>query len=115
MTVKIDPDKTKVILKKIKDLLDSRRPTITSLESVIGTLASLFQEMPYGKFNHRNLEEEKFNSLGIKKEHFNAKLGKLNSGAINELHWWLKNIPLANRRIVLPEVNFAITTDASEE
>lgn len=98
MTVKINPDKTKVILKKIKDLLDSRRPTIASLEYVIGTLASLFQEMPYGKFNHRNLEEEKIISLGIKKEHFNAKLGKLISGAINKLHWWLKNILLANRR-----------------
>ena len=98
MTVKINHDKKNVILKKIKDLLDSRRPTITSLEYVIGTLASLFQEMPYGKFNHRNLEEEKIISLGIKKEHFNAKLGKLISGAINKLHWWLKNILLANRR-----------------
>ena len=115
MTVKINPDKTKVFLKKIKDLLYSRKTAIPKLDSVIGTLASLFQEMPYGKFNHRNLEKEKITLLRLKMENFNAKPGKLNSGATNELHWWLKNIPLANRSIELPEVNFAITTDVSEE
>ena len=56
MTVKINPDKAKVILKKIKDFLDESKPTVRSLASVISTLVSLFPTMAYGKLYYRNLD-----------------------------------------------------------
>lgn len=56
MTVKINPGKAKVILKKIKDFLDESKPTVRSLASVISTLVSLLPTMTYGKLYYRNLE-----------------------------------------------------------
>ena len=43
----------------------------------------------------------------------NNKLRKLGKEATNELQWWLRHIPLANRSITLLEVDFIISTDAS--
>ena len=53
-------------------------------------------------------------ALKAKKGNHNAKLINLEA-ATNELQWWLGHIPLANRSITLPEVDFIITSDASEE
>ena len=115
MSVKINAEKSKIIINKIELFLENTKPSIRDLASIIGTLVSLFPAMPFGKLYYRNLENEKMTALKLKKGNYNAKLQKLGNEAIKELQWWLKNIPLANRAINLPEIDFTITTDASEQ
>ena len=49
MPVKINTDKSKIILNKIETFLRNLQPRIRDLAYVIGTLASLVLAMPFGK------------------------------------------------------------------
>ena len=114
MTVKINPKKSQIIIEKIKNPLDHKKPTTRHLASVIGSCISLFPALPLGKLHYRNLEKEKTKALKLHQENFNSKLGALNSLAVQELHWWLQHIPKACKHIDLPKTDFTIYTDASE-
>ena len=101
---------------KIDTFRSNLQARITDLASAIDTLTSLFRAMPFGKLYCRNLEKEKILALKLIKGIImlmNNKLRKLGKEATNELQWWLRHIPLANRSITLPEVDFIISTDAS--
>ena len=115
MSVKINTDKSKIILNEIETFLSNLQPKIRDLASVIGSLVSLLPAMPFGKLYYRNLEKEKILALKAKKGNYNAKLDKLGKEATNKLQWRLRHILLANGSITLPEVDFIITTDASEK
>ena len=115
MPVKIKTGKSKIILNKVETFLSNFPHKIRDLASVFGTLVSLFPAMPFVKLYCRNFEKEKILSLKAKKGNYNAKLHKLGKEATNELQWRLRHISLANRSITLPEVDFIITTDASEK
>ena len=54
-------------------------------------------------------------ALKARKANYNAELHKSGKEATNECQWCVRHIPLAIRSITLPEVNFIITTDASEK
>ena len=114
MTVKINPKKSQIIIEKIKNFLDHKKPTTRQLASVIGSCISLFPALPLGKMHYRNLEKEKTKALKLHQGNFNSKQGSLNSLAVQELHWWLQHIPNACRHIHLPKFDFTIYTDASE-
>ena len=114
MTVKINPKKSQIIIEKIKNFLDHKKPTTRQLASVIGSCISLFPALPLGKMHYRNLEKEKTKALKLRQGNFNSKLGSPNSLAVQELHWWLQHIPNACRHIHLPKIDFTIYTDASE-
>ena len=114
MTVKINPKKSEIIIEKIKNFLDHKKPTTRQLASVIGSCIFLFPALPLGKMHYRNLEKEKTKALKLHQGNFNSKLGSLNSLAVQELHWWLQHIPNACMHIHLPKIDFTIYTDASE-
>ena len=97
MAIKINPKKSQIIIEKIKNFLDHKKPTTTQLASVIGSYISLFPALTLGKLHYRNLEKEKTKALKLHQGNFNSKLGTLNSLAVQELHWLLQHIPKACR------------------
>ena len=56
---KINIEKPKYVLMKIKGLLKQIRSTIRDLLSVIGTFVSFIPALPFGNLKYRNLEKEK--------------------------------------------------------
>ena len=102
-------------MNKIGTFLSNLQPKIRDLASVIGTLVSLFPAMSFGKLYYRNLEKKKIVAPKPKKGNYNTKLHKLGKEAKNELQWELRHILLANRSIYLPEVDFIINADPSEQ
>ena len=87
MTVEINPKKSQIIIKKIKNLLGHKKHTTRQLASVIGSCISLFPTLPLGKLHYRNLEKEKTKALKLHQGNFNPKQGTLNSLTVQELHW----------------------------
>ena len=67
MWVKINTDKSKIVLIKIETFLTNPQPKTRDLASVIGSLVSLFPTMPFGKLCYRNLEKENILALKTKK------------------------------------------------
>ena len=113
MATNTNPKKSQIILEKIKKFLDRKKPTTRQLASVTSSCISLFPNLPLGKLHYRNLEKEKTKALKLHQENFNPKLGRLNSLAVQELHWWLQHIPNTCRDIHLPKICFTIYTSAS--
>ena len=83
------------------------------LELVIGSLISLFSVIPFGKLHYRNLEKEKTEFLKKSAWNFETEVC-VSTFAIDELKWWLHAIPNAINNINIPQVDFEISTDASE-
>ena len=63
--MKINIEKPKYVLKKIKGLLKQIRSTIRDLVSVFGTFDSFIPVLPFNNVKYRNLEKEK-TSLNVK-------------------------------------------------
>lgn len=63
--MKINIEKPKYVLKKIKGLLKQIRSTIRDLVSVFGTFDSFIPALPFNNVKYRNLEKEK-TSLNVK-------------------------------------------------
>ena len=87
MTVEINPQKNQIIIKKIKNFLGHKKPTIRQLALVIGSSISLFLSLPLGKLRYRNLEKEKTKALKLHQGNFSSMLGTLNSLAVHDLYW----------------------------
>ena len=114
MTVKINPKKSQIIIEKIKNFLDHKKPSTRQSPSVIGSCISLFPVLPLGKLHYTNLEKEKTKALKLHQGNFNSKLGTLNSLAVQELHCCFQHIRKACRHIHLPKIDFTIYADTSE-
>ena len=114
MTIKINPKKSQIVIEKIKNFLDHKKPTTRQLASVTGSCIYLFPALPLGKLHYRNLEKEKTKALKLHQGNFNPKLDTFNSLAVQELHLWLQHIPKACTHIHLPKIDVTIYTDASK-
>ena len=106
MNVKINPKKSHIIIERIKNFLDHKKPTTGQLALVIGSCISLFPALPLGKLHYRNLEKEKSKALKLHQGNLKSKLGMLNSSAVQKMHWWLQHIPKACMHIHLPKITF---------
>ena len=88
-------------------------PSIRELASVIGPIISLLPAIPFLKLHYQNLEKEKTEFLKKSAWNLEAKVC-ISTFATNELKWWLHVIPNAINNINIPQVDFEISTDASE-
>ena len=114
MTVTISKEEMIANTNKIKNLMAATLPTIRQLTFVIGPVISLFPAVPLGKLHFIAFEKDK--TIVLKKAYgnFDKIVAKISVKAINELNWWLAEIPYARRNIHLPDIEFTIHADASE-
>ena len=90
----------------VKFQLENKSPTIRELDSVIGSVISLFPAIPFGKLNYRALEKDKTNALKMFAGNFDKQISQISYEASMELHWWFKKIPKACTNIHVPKVDF---------
>ena len=80
-------------------------PTIRQLASLIDSVISLFPPVPLGKLPYRVLKTASGN--------FDKIVANISVKAVEELNWWITEIPHV-RRIIHLDIDFTIHTDASE-
>ena len=114
MNFTISQDKMIAITDKIKILMGTTFPTIRQLASVIDSVIFLFPAVALGKLHYRALENDKTVALKKASENFDKTVGKIMVKCIEELNWWLTEIPHAIINIHLSDIDFTIHTDASE-
>ena len=103
MTIEINREKAEHILLKIRKFLQNPSPIIRKLESVVGSVISIFPAIALGKLHYPALEKEKISLLKEKCGNYEAKISSLNKHTIEVLKW-LGAIPNAKNNISTPQI-----------
>ena len=114
VTVTVSKDKMIAITNKVKKLMAATFPAIRQLASVTGSVISFFPTVPLEKLHYRALEKDKAVALKKASGNFDKIITNISIKAIDELNWWLTEIPHARRNIYLPDIDITIHTDASK-
>ena len=113
MTIELTKEKKEKIAALCEELLNATNISIRQLAKVIGNLVASFPAVPYGKLFYRNLEKDKIISLKQNKGDFD-KTCQLSVASVDELNWWIKNIPKSIDVIHKAPIDITIYTDASK-
>ena len=111
MTAKINPIKVKLVLEKIENSLDYKKPITRQLVAIIGLCVSLFPVLPLGKLHCWKLKKQKTKRLKLNQENFNSKPDTFNTLKVQELHWWLQQILKVFKHINEQIIDFIIYAD----
>ena len=79
---------------------------------VIGYIVSSLPAVQYGQSHYRAIEKDKIVALKYAKVDFDAHMC-LSAPAVQELHWWLLNLPNSFNFVVKPVVDATMNSDAS--
>ena len=89
------------------------KPLISEVAKVIGILVSNFPGVQYCPLHYRQLEKDKSSPLKTNTGNYNSQM-RLSNGFLQELDWWIQNMPTAKRELVVPTNNIVMQTDASK-
>ena len=112
MLVTLENDKAMRIKQMITDILPMTKTTIRHFATVLGTLAATLPANRYGQVFLKRLEKTKAQALQMKSFNYDA-ICKIPENAKTELQWWLQNIDVASRPILVPNPSVIMYTDAS--
>lgn len=112
MRVRLTEKKANEIAMQCKILKKASTPTIHELASVIGKLVASFSGMLYGQLYYRELEKVKIYALKCSKGNFQGTC-MLNTAALSELDWWIKNVQTGYGKVKNAKPQFVIQSDAS--
>ena len=113
MTVSPTDERISKAVEACTKLKAKNKPLISEVAKVIGTLVSNFPGVQYGPLHYRQLENDKSSALKTNRGSYNSPM-RLSHGSLQELDWWIQNIPMAKRELLLLTNNIAIQTDASK-
>ncbi|XP_028394531.1 uncharacterized protein LOC114518732 [Dendronephthya gigantea] len=86
--------------------------TIRRVASLIGSLVSSFPGVEFGPLHYRYIEADKDYNLKLHQGNFDAEMS-LSADSLEEVNWWVNNIPLASRSIYHAPPDVVLYTDAS--
>ena len=93
-------------------MLNSERHTIREVAQIIGLLVSSLPAVRCGECHYRALDQDKILRLKTAKGNFDSPM-PLSSRSIEELNWWLRELPNSYNLIQLPPVDISLNSDAS--
>ena len=115
MTITLTQEKKNKILKLGNDILRKDQVSIRCISKFLGNLTSSFDGVPLGRMHYRHIEFDKTVSLKMARGNYEAHC-YLSVEALNEIAWWIENIPTASGSIkTTPGIDYVIHTDASNE
>ena len=112
MLVTLPSEKVENAMELCNFALHSIQISIQTLAQLIGTLISLFPACPLGKLYYRHLERLKVQALRDSHGSFDG-LCILNVFCLQDLHWWLQNIPTTAAPIRRTTEHHEIFSDSS--
>lgn len=114
MTVTLTDDKKQRIKSMCKLWKENCSGSIKDLAKLIGSLVASLPGVEYGPLHYRDLEVLKTDLLRVHKGNFNKRI-TLNSGAQQELSWWVNNVDKATKRIHHGKPSLLLRSDASKK
>ena len=114
MTVRLTPEKAQRLREECTELLNTPKPTIRAVAKVIGLMVSSAPAVELCMLFYRTIENEKVDALKLNFGDFDAQM-VLSASAKLDLHWWIDNIQLSEKKISPPNPDIVLTTDASKQ
>ena len=108
MTISLTQEKSSKLISKISNLMSKNVCHIRDLASLI----AIFPAVTFGKLHYRALESFKIKALKLSCGNYDYSIA-LTKGAVEEVNWWLQNIPNTTNFIHAPDIDCVIHTDAS--
>ena len=112
MTIRLPPTKAAHLCTTCQNLLLKTEMTIRETAQVIGLIVSSLPAVQFGELYYRNLEKNKVLALQANKGNYDAPL-YLSKDAKADLSWWINNVDSSFKKIVQPNPDMTLTTDAS--
>ena len=88
--------------------------TVFHIAQVIGTFVSLFPACPLGLAHYRGLESLKVKMLTFNKGSYSASC-VLDSSSVQDIQWWLQNLPHTAAPIACPPPSDILFTDSTDK
>lgn len=111
MTMEL-PDQKRIKIRKICfNVINSKSISILKAAELIGYLGSASPAVPYSPLYIRRLEYEK--TIALHKYNNYSSEFTFSTNSIEDLQWWLKNVPLAKMKIRRDSFDSVIFCDAS--
>ncbi|XP_025835996.1 uncharacterized protein LOC112906304 [Agrilus planipennis] len=112
MSISLPDDKRERILKILKRLLKISECTIRRFSRFLGTIVSACPTIKYGFLHTKIFERQKMLALKKSGGNYNA-LMKISAYLIDDLNWFIKNVPKSFNNIRVDKYHMEIFTDAS--
>lgn len=112
MLVTLPKGKQKDLRKACNDLIEKHKPTIRQTASVIGKLVAAFPAVRYRPLHYQHLQRAKERALKLHAGQFGKSM-RLPAEAIIGLQWWMANIRLSSRKILLESPSVFLQTDTN--
>ena len=115
MTVSLTAEKKQKIKEYCIKLLSKSTVSIREVAKLLGNIAASFEGVEHGRLYFRNLEHDKIISLKAAKGNFEA-VCQISVEGRKDIEWWRDNIIQASKSLYpIPEVDYTIFTDASND
>lgn len=115
MTVSLTVEKKQKIKDYCIKLLTKSTVSIREVAKLLGNIAASFEGVEHGRLFFRNLEHDKIISLKTAKGNFEA-VCQISEEGRRDIEWWRDNIIHASKSLYpIPEVDYTIFTDASND
>ena len=111
MTVSLTPLRAQKLVSACSMLLKLDKQPIRTVAQVIGLMVASFPAIPNAQLFYRALEQDKTQALRQPKGDFEATMTY--SETRSDLNWWVKNVPVMCKPILLPSPDLTIQSDAS--
>lgn len=113
MRVYLTTDKAEKTVLACTKLLNKNCTTIRKVAKVIGLLVSSLPGVQYGPLFYRSIEVDKNEALKANRGCFEAHM-TLSQGSKTDLHWWIANLPTADKNVLPNNLDVEMITDASK-
>ena len=112
MTIRVTEQKIEKLRQKVKQVVETKNPTIRQISELLGMMVAYSIAVPYGRLFSMSLERQKIAALRMNKGKFEAKM-TLNESTLRDIFWWSENISTISAPIRRSPPSVEIYTDAS--
>ena len=114
MTVTPTQEKVEKFQNAVEELFQVEEPTIREVAGIVGLMSSNSPGVQYGPAHIKRLEREKNAALARAKGNFDATM-YIGREGLEDIQWWLDNLPTASKKIRNGGPDLEMCTDASDE
>lgn len=111
MTICLTPEKQVKLVNACQNVLSESTPSVRTVAQLLGLMISSFPGVMYGPLHYRRLDMDKTRALGHSRDF--ERTMEISSLALEDIQWWIVNIPSSNYVISHGDPQITLYTDAS--
>ena len=111
MTICLTPEKQVKLVNACQNVLSESTPSVRTVAQLLGLMISSFLGVMYGPLHYRRLDMDKTRALGHSRDF--ERTMEISSLALEDIQWWIVNIPSSNYVISHGDPQITLYTDAS--